>query len=144
MYTDREISPQEHAQWYEHASQDNMRSLLIFECDKRAQGFVNLHRVADWGLGEWGFYAAPGAIRGTGRALGEAALDYAFNTLQLHKICGEVIANNIRSLRLHEMLGFQREGILREQHFDGKKHWDVHCFGLLANEWCSIYPGKDL
>ncbi|GAA0236387.1 hypothetical protein GCM10009125_26610 [Castellaniella daejeonensis] len=144
MYTGREISPQEHAQWYERVSRDNMRSLLIFECDKEARGFVNIHRVADWGLAEWGFYAAPSAMKGTGRALGVIALDYVFNTLKLHKLCGEVISNNTRSLRLHEFLGFKREGVLREQHFDGERYWDVYRFGLLASEWRSICTGKNL
>jgi len=32
-------------------------------------------------------------------------------------------------------LGFQREGVLRQQHFDGQQYHDVVCFGLLANEW---------
>jgi len=102
-----------------------------------------LHQITDWGLGEWGFYVAPDAAKGTGRALGVAALRYAFETLSLRKLCGEVIATNVRSLRFHEKLGFQREGVLREQHFDGKNHLDVHYFGLLIREWRSLYLGNN-
>ncbi|WP_368639827.1 UDP-4-amino-4,6-dideoxy-N-acetyl-beta-L-altrosamine N-acetyltransferase [Castellaniella ginsengisoli] len=141
MYTDHVITLKEHLQWYESASKDDTRTLLIFESAGAAQGFVNLHRMADRRIGEWGFYAAPCAPRGTGRLLGAAALRYAFEELDLHKLCGEVIATNVRSIRLHQALGFLCEGILREHYFDGKEYQDVHCFGLLADEWRSIHLG---
>lgn len=135
MYTDHEISIDEHLQWYARVSKDDECILLIFECDRQAQGFVSLERITKWGLGKWGFYAAPSAPKGTGRALGVAAIRYAFEILKFHKLCGEVIGLNKRSLRLHEVLGFEHEGILRDHYFDGDAYHDIHLFGLLARHW---------
>lgn len=135
MYTQHEIALDEHRRWFERAAQDPARHLLVFEADGVPRGFVNLHRIAAGGVADWGFYVAPDAPRGTGRLLGRAALDYAFAEAGLHKVCGQALAYNERSVRFHCSLGFREEGILREQHFDGQRYHDVVCFGLLAGEW---------
>lgn len=135
MYTQHEISLEEHTAWFQLASADSTRHLLIFECEGSAQGFINLQTIARGGIAKWGFYAAPNAARGTGRQLGRCLLRHAFEKLKLHKICGEALAFNERSIQFHLRLGFQQEGILRDQHFDGTKYHAVVCFGLLASDW---------
>lgn len=135
MYTQHEISLEEHARWFTRASQDGERHLLIFEIDATPLGFININRIASGGIADWGFYVAPDAPKGTGRALGVTALRYAFDSASLHKLCGQALAFNERSIRFHLNLGFQREGVLRQQHFDGQQYHDVVCFGLLASEW---------
>ncbi|WP_420848687.1 UDP-2,4-diacetamido-2,4,6-trideoxy-beta-L-altropyranose hydrolase [Pseudomonas silesiensis] len=135
MYTQDEISLADHTRWFEKASQDASRHLLIFEDDGVPLGFINIHKIAPGGIADWGFYAAPEAPRGTGRRLGEAALQYAFSHAALHKICGQALSYNERSIKFHLKLGFQQEGSLREQHFDGQRYQDVVCFGLLATDW---------
>ncbi|WP_298624453.1 UDP-4-amino-4,6-dideoxy-N-acetyl-beta-L-altrosamine N-acetyltransferase [uncultured Zoogloea sp.] len=135
MYTQHEISIDEHARWFARASQDPERHLLVFEINMAPVGFINIHQIASGGIADWGFYAAPDAPKGTGRALGEVVLRYAFETTGLHKLCAHALAFNERSIRFHLNLGFQREGVLRQQHFDGQQYHDVVCFGLLASEW---------
>lgn len=135
MYTQHEIALHEHSQWFERASEDANRHLLIFETDGVPLGFINIHRTASGGIADWGFYAAPDAPRGTGHALGQATLHYAFIKIGMHKLCGQALAYNERSIKFHENLGFQQEGVLREQNFDGQTYHDVVCFGLLAREW---------
>lgn len=135
MYTQHEISLEEHARWFSQASQDPARHLLMLEIDAIPLGFINIHQIAHGGIADWGFYAAPGAPKGTGRALGDAALRYVFETAGLHKLCGEALGYNERSIRFHLSLGFQREGVRRQQHFDGQRYHDVALFGLLASEW---------
>lgn len=135
MYTRHEISLDEHTRWFERASVDPARHLLIFECGDLPLGYVQFHRSTQGVIADWGFYVAPDAPGGTGRRLGECALEHAFGALKLHKVCGEALAFNERSIHFHLRLGFQQEGRLREQHFDGQKYHDVVCFGLLAAEW---------
>lgn len=135
MYTQHEISLAEHTRWFERASQDSSRHLLVFECNAMPLGFINLHQIAPGGVAEWGFYTAPDATKGTGRQLGQAAMHYAFTHVGLHKLCGQALAYNERSIKFHSNLGFQQEGILRDQHFDGQNYHDVVCFGLMASEW---------
>lgn len=135
MYTQHEISLEEHARWFARASQNPERHLLVFEMDTIPLGFINIHQIGNGGIADWGFYTAPDAPKGTGRALGEATLRYAFETVGLHKLCGQALAFNERSSNFHLALGFQSEGVLRQQHFDGQRYHDVVCFGLLASEW---------
>lgn len=135
MYTRDEIGLEQHRQWFERASQDPRRHLLMFEAGGRASGFVNLGELGSGGIADWGFYAAPGAPAGTGRRLGRTALYYAFDVLGLHKVCGQVLAYNTKSLRFHQALGFRQEGVLRDQHHDEERYHDVICFGLLQGEW---------
>lgn len=135
MYSQHEIGLDEHRRWFERAAQDPARHLLVFEKDGLPRGFVNLSLIASGGIADWGFYVAPEAPKGTGRLLGRSALDYAFIEVGLHKVCGQALAYNERSIRFHRSLGFLEEGTLRDQHHDGQRYHDVVCFGLLAAEW---------
>lgn len=135
MYTQHEIGLDEHARWFERVSQDTSHHVLIFENQGIALGFINIQQIAPGGIADWGFFAAPDAPKGTGRQLGRAALQYAFGTAGYVKLCAQALIYNERSIRYHQNMGFQQEGILRQQHFDGQHYHDVVCFGLLANEW---------
>jgi UDP-4-amino-4,6-dideoxy-N-acetyl-beta-L-altrosamine N-acetyltransferase len=129
------ISNEEHLAWFARTSGDSSVHLLIFEVDDRPLGFAKLSLIEGSPVAEWGFYAAPDAPRGTGVQLGVAVLNFAFNELGLHKVCGQVLAFNERSLRFHRKLGFRDEGILRDQYFDGVGYHAVFCFGMMASEW---------
>ena len=137
MYTQHEITLDEHQGWFERSILDPKKHLLIFEQNQQPQGFVNFSETANSGVAEWGFYAAPDAPKGSGRQMGSAALTHAFTQLKLHKVCGQALAYNERSIQFHHTLGFQQEGILRDQHFDGGRRHHVICFGLLCHEWHS-------
>lgn len=135
MFTRHDISIDEHHRWFAAASRDERQHLLIFEMGGEPQGYAHLSLLATRAVANWGFYLAPAAPRGSGKRLGRATLDHAFQTLRLHKVCGQALAQNDRSIRMHLALGFKSEGILRDQHFDGQSFHDVHCFGLLDHEW---------
>jgi UDP-4-amino-4,6-dideoxy-N-acetyl-beta-L-altrosamine N-acetyltransferase len=135
MYTQHEITLDEHQRWFERSLQDLRKQLLIFESGNQPLGFVNFSELANGSIADWGFYAAPQAPKGSGRQLGRAALEHAFTQLKLHKVCGQALAYNVGSIRLHQSMGFQQEGILRDQHFDGERYHHVICFGLLSHEW---------
>ena len=135
MYTQHEITLAEHQCWFERTLQDLKKHLLIFEENHLPVGFVNFSETENGGIVDWGFYAAPDAPKGSGRQLGLAALSHAFTQLKLHKVCGQALANNERSIQFHQSLGFEQEGVLRDQHFDGERYHHVICFGLLCHEW---------
>lgn len=135
MLTRHEISLEEHRQWFARASVDPSRRLLIVEGEWGPLGYVHFAGVAPGATADWGFYTAPGAQRGSGRKIGRVALGHAFGELGLHKVCGQALALNEASIGLHLRLGFQREGVLREQQcLEGVYH-DLVCFGLLSREW---------
>lgn len=135
MFTQHEISLDEHRNWFDKASLDPRRSMLIVEDAKQAIGYVQFSKVEDGSVSDWGFYARPDAPKGTGRRLGVIALNYAFGTLQLHKICGQAIASNKASIGFHERLGFTKEAELREHQYINGEYHTLICYGLLAREW---------
>lgn len=137
MFTQQEISLEEHTRWFEKSSTTPERHLLIFERNETPQGFISLNQIFPWGIAEWGFYAAPDAPKGTGIAFGRLVLEYAFSSVGLHKLCGQTLSSNESSIRFHRRMGFKEEGRFRQQHFDGLRHHDVIHFGLLAGEWKS-------
>ncbi|HEX6592500.1 MAG TPA: UDP-4-amino-4,6-dideoxy-N-acetyl-beta-L-altrosamine N-acetyltransferase [Moraxellaceae bacterium] len=135
MYNRHLISAAEHSRWFAQCQSQPGRHLLLYEEAGQPQGFVNFAPTRFAGVVEWGFYAAVGAAAGTGRRLGQAAMNHAFLQLGLHKVCAEALDSNARSLRLHEALGFQREGLLREHYHDGSRYHSIICLGLLSQDW---------
>lgn len=138
MFNTHEIKPDEHQAWFETNNQDPSRRLLIAQVDQCPLGFVQFSSVAVGGVSDWGFFAQPDAPRGTGTLLGIAALDYAFNIMKLHKVCGQALSFNKQSIRFHTRMGFQQEGLLRDHHLAKGVHYSIVCFGLLHNEWPEI------
>jgi UDP-4-amino-4,6-dideoxy-N-acetyl-beta-L-altrosamine N-acetyltransferase len=135
MYTQHEITLEEHERWFTEASREACKHLLIFELRGEPMGFANITQKNAGPIAEWGFYLSPRAPKGSGRQLGKRVLTFAFGDLNLHKLCGQALAYNERSVRFHLNMGFQQEGLLRDQHFDGKEFHSVLCFGLLRIEW---------
>lgn len=135
MFTQHEISLDEHRNWYAKASQDRSRCLLIVEEDQQSIGYVQFSKVEEDGVADWGFYARPDAPKGTGRKLGVMALNHAFGPLKLHKVCGQAIESNQASIAFHQRLGFTLEGVLRDQQRIKGAYHSLHCFGLLSTEW---------
>lgn len=139
MYTQHEITTQEHRSWFESSRRNPARHLLIFESESVPLGFISINQKLPGHVADWGFYLAPLAPRGMGHRLGVAALTFAFTTLGLHKVCGQALVFNERSIRFHLRLGFKCEGELREQHYDGENYHSVMHFGLLSREWQPNY-----
>lgn len=136
MYTQHTVGREEHQRWFEHAASNPDKHLMIFERCGVPSGFVNVTIVDPTARrAEWGFYLAPDAEKGSGSLLGRLTLAYVFTDLAQHKLCGEALAYNHRSIRFHERLGFRQEAKLRDHHFDGSQYHDVIGFGLIATEW---------
>jgi UDP-4-amino-4,6-dideoxy-N-acetyl-beta-L-altrosamine N-acetyltransferase len=135
MLNQHVITAQEHRSWFEQASHDPDRRLLIFEERDSKLGFVNFSGASSGTSLHWGFYTAPDAPAGSGRKLGLTALNFAFNELESHKVCGQALQINTASIRFHKSLGFRQEGLWREQHFIGDTYHNLVCFGLLTHEW---------
>ena len=67
------------------------------------------------------------------------ALNYAFNTLNLRKICSSVLAFNKRSLKYNLHCGYKIEGRKRKQIFKNGKYWDEIILGLFKKDWLTIW-----
>ena len=82
MLTQHEISPEEHQSWFARVKQDDSRCQLVADSGDLPVGYVQFSGVSLGGVADWGFYIAPQAPKGTGKAMGAAALDYGFLGLE--------------------------------------------------------------
>ena len=81
-------------------------------------------------IGEKAFWG-----KGYGSDAKMALLDYAFNTLNLHKVCSAVIAYNERSLNYSLHCGYKIEGRKRQQIFKHGAYHDEILLGVFKEEW---------
>jgi RimJ/RimL family protein N-acetyltransferase len=88
------------------------------------------------GTFNYGVDIAPEA-RGQGYASAaiRLVLQYYFEELRYQKVTVLVHADNLASLKLHEKLGFQREGTLRRMFFTHGSYVDVHWYGMTREEF---------
>jgi len=73
--------------------------------------------------------------KGYGVEAKELLLEYAFNTLGLHRIESCAMADNIRSLAYLRKSGYVEEGVQREAIFKNGRWTDLICFSILEEEW---------
>ncbi|ARP94071.1 UDP-4-amino-4,6-dideoxy-N-acetyl-beta-L-altrosamine N-acetyltransferase [Bordetella genomosp. 13] len=140
MFSGDLIEISQHEAWLSRTLGDPSCAYFIFEIAERPAGLVGFSEMGDRDLrARWTFHVRPDLrIPGAGTAMGFLAVDRAFRELGRHKLCGEVLADNERSLRMHRRLGFRREGI-RTAHVHKAGTWmDVHEYALLAEEWAGI------
>lgn len=82
------------------------------------------------GIGEAGHRG-----QGYGREAMALLMRFAFDELNLHRLCLTVFSYNEAAMALYESLGFVREGVYREHlHRDGRRY-DMILYGILRHEW---------
>lgn len=135
MLSQHEITMAEHRMWFDRSAKDATRALLVVEDDGLMIGGVVFSNVSCAGTADWSFYADPDSLAGTGRKVCEAALDFAFRELQIHKVAGQVLDFNKASIHTHLRLGFTQEGFLRDHYMLDGKYFGLIIFGLLSFEW---------
>ncbi|HVN87809.1 MAG TPA: GNAT family protein [Candidatus Binatia bacterium] len=101
-------------------------------------GTTGLHDV-DWKNRHASFGINVGAKHEWGKGYGTDAtvltLQYAFETLNLHRVRLLVYEHNARAIRLYENVGFQREGLLREDRYHEGRYWNTITMAMLRDEW---------
>jgi RimJ/RimL family protein N-acetyltransferase len=73
--------------------------------------------------------------KGLGTRVTEAVVSWAFEQLNLHKVTLQVLRNNERAIRIYELLGFQTEGILRDEQFREGKFIDLILMAVFEDQW---------
>ncbi len=79
--------------------------------------------------------AAPYRGKGYGGEAINWALDWAFQSAGLHRICISAFSYNTNALKLYRKLGFVDEGLEREAVYYNKSWHDRVMLGMLEQEW---------
>lgn len=110
--------------------------------DDELLGFAAIFNI------EWNNQLATVAIgigeeKNRGRGFGSEALtlliDYAFNELNLFKLCLDVIDYNEQAKHVYEKLGFMVEGYNQQAVFRNQHRYDRIYMGLFKDEWLRVH-----
>ncbi|WP_049971374.1 GNAT family N-acetyltransferase [Haladaptatus cibarius] len=108
---------------------------LLVSVEGTPVGAVNVFNI-DQRCGEISYWILPEHRQnGTATEAISLLLDFAYDTLDLHRVYAQTIASNEASKAFLEALGFTLEGTLREHEFVQGERQDTHFYGLLAPEW---------
>ena len=64
-----------------------------------------------------------------------AIMNFGFTEMKLHRIEADASIYNTASIGLLKSLGFQQEGIQREQYYEDGEYHDLLMFALLEGDW---------
>lgn len=139
----RPMNPETHAQWEQGfiSSPNTYHFRLRTLSDDRLIGMVALggiewtNQTANLGIaiGDPQYWS-----KGYGTDAIRLILGYGFRELNLHRITSSTISYNVRSIKVHEKVGFKREGIERERVQREGQRYDVIHFGILRPEWAAV------
>ena len=65
----------------------------------------------------------------------EEALRVGFEDKNANKIVGQVLSNNIKSVKLHKRLGFQQEGYFKQEVYKNERFIDLYQFAILKEDY---------
>jgi UDP-4-amino-4,6-dideoxy-N-acetyl-beta-L-altrosamine N-acetyltransferase len=138
MYSDHQISEQEHAAWFDKIMRDTSSRYWIICADGDDVGLANLydinmaHRRA-----KWAFYIADDRTRGKGIGtfVEYQVLRYAFEDLGLHRLSCEVLAFNEAVINMHKRYGFQQDGVFRDHVLKNSVFVDAIFLTMLEDQW---------
>jgi len=142
MYTDHEISEEEHRSWLEKCywndknAESSTQSVFIVFIDHKVSGVVSVnsidrqHKKADWA-----FYLDENLRGGLGAILEYNFIDFLFDQYDIEKLNCEVIETNPSVVKLHKKFGFIEEGFRRSNIIKNEKRIGVHFLGLTKEDW---------
>lgn len=139
MYTDHEISRDEHFGWIDRLRDREDIKFFAVLFDGEIVGGVSLsnintaHKRADWA-----FYLSESTHgRGIGAALEYKFVSLAFDQFEIEKLNCEVISFNDRVVKLHQRFGFKIEGVRRHHVIRDGQTCDAILLGITAAEWAT-------
>ncbi len=133
------------AEWVEnmHKHQNENIILGIVEAKSgRLIGTMGLHRIS-WKDRRAVSAAVIGEKKFWGKGYGSEAkmlfLNYAFNTLNLRKVCSAVLGFNKRSQAYNKKCGYRVEGVLRRHIYKEGKYADEVLMAVFKEDWLPLW-----
>ena len=123
----------------ENRFEEQNSGVALLICREEAVGRVRLVDVdKNWGNAELTCYVAPESQRqGVATEACRLVIDYGFDHLSISKITARIFGSNQSSCGLADKLGFAHEGALQDHVFHDGQYLDLHCYGLLEEDWRS-------
>ena len=141
MYGDHIISDTEHRLWFDSLSSDDTKRYWMIESDKTPIGVSYIYDIDQKNRhASWGFYIVENRSRriGVGYYVEVFMLYFAFEHLNLRKLNCEVLFRNSAVWKMHEKIGFKREGLFHAHIKKAGAYHDVVRLALLQSEWALL------
>jgi RimJ/RimL family protein N-acetyltransferase len=111
---------------------------IVVQGTDRLIGGTGLHQM-DFKNRQAGFGITIGEKVEWGKGYGTEATDlmvqHAFETLNLNRVWLRVYEYNPRGIRVYEKVGFQKEGVLRQESYREGCYWDTIVMAILRQDW---------
>lgn len=124
--------------WFQNNKNRTDRYDAVIEVDGFSVGLIGLLGI-DEKNSKAEFYITLGEQEYKGKGIASIAskilLEYAFEKLNLNKVYLYTEKNNILAQKLFEKIGFQKEGLLKEDLIYNKRKVDRFFYGITKNEY---------
>jgi RimJ/RimL family protein N-acetyltransferase len=131
--------------WFENTETNKGKNVIfaiVLKDSDEMIGVMGLHGIDHLhGIATTGSYIGKEEYRGKGYGT-EAkmlVLEYAFNTLNLRKICSFVYDFNLRSKRCLEKCGYRVEGVLKKQHYRNGEYRDDVLLAIFKEDFFPVW-----
>ncbi|ODT16855.1 MAG: spermidine acetyltransferase [Hyphomicrobium sp. SCN 65-11] len=130
---------------YDEHVHDQTERRFVVVCDGKNAGLVELveidhvHRRAEFQI----VIAPEHQGRGLAKRAARLAMDYGFGVLNLHKVYLVVDKDNKKAIQIYETLGFQVEGVLRQEFFINGQYRDVTRMCLFQHDYLNSRPKSE-
>ncbi|KPK78105.1 MAG: hypothetical protein AMJ79_00865 [Phycisphaerae bacterium SM23_30] len=134
-------------QWFEKAQEDATRLdlTIVSREEKRLIGFAGFRKINRHNRSAC-IYILIGEKEFWGKGIMYEAelslMEYGFRTINLHKIWGDVLEHNIASYITMKKIGFQREGVLRDEYYKDGKYISVYRLSMLQEDFLKTYEDE--
>ncbi|UPV73700.1 GNAT family N-acetyltransferase [Halorussus limi] len=137
LTTAHPLNAEQEREYFEERVSNQEDVNLAICADGEISGVIGLHdlnsRAGNCEIGLW--LATDYHGEGYGTEASRLLTDHAFHELRMRRVTARVLATNPASARIWEKLGFEEEGVHRDEAFTGGEYVDVRYFGVLADEW---------
>lgn len=143
MYTNHEISVEEHAAWFSSMLSDESKVYWKIVVDGIAVGSIFLTGIsAQQHQCSWGMYLADQQMRGKGVAQAACALSFqfAFTQIGMQIVLCEAVAENETAIGLYESVGFKQIGTQRDAVKRGNELLSVVTLEISRDAWVAHEP----
>lgn len=131
------IKKTEHLHWYKNAISTNTNELIIFSFNNIDIGFGSISKIDKINKNcTWGMYLKPDQLfLSHGVFLEIILINRMFYFHKISKIYGQTLSNNKAVLKIHKLMSFNKEGILKKQIFRNNHYLDLIITSLFKSDW---------
>lgn len=145
MYTDPVLTIEDQRKWFKRINENiDVEKYWIIELKNGTPvGLMSVNHIDKRNQqASWAYYL--GSIEARGKGLGRILecnmYDYAFDTLNLHKLWCEVFQFNENVIGMHQKFGSKIEGTFIDHIYKNGEYHNVVRMGILSHEWKELKP----